>query len=756
MHQVRASSSCPGSVWKRLGPGGGGAQYIPTVSPHDPRTVLLACDMTGTYLTHDGGESWMQLNFHCRVLSIAFDPTVKGCVYVGGTGLYRSEDNGLSWQLVFPDPQAVTSVVTAGDHADHRYVSGDNWPGGLIQAIAVDPADPDSLFAGIMTGKGPAVFGSTDRGNRWTEIGSIAGSAVKALVINPSSAKACRRLLVITDKAVMQMDASCANAESISLPGSVETVIQAASGAIPGRAAPVVYLTSPSYWEGSVFRTGVYASYDFGRTFRQLYSGLDDGLAVGEARVFTSVAACQSNGDVVYLSILEPMAATGMSTRHFGILKSLDAGQSWHWVLKIDSAYPANKELGWIERNYRTDWAGAPIHLGVSPTDPGLCYATDWGTTYRTADGGDTWQQVYCTFRPDGATVTRGIDVTNVYGIHFDPFDRDHIVLSCTDVGLFQSQDGGRGWQHAQAGIPDEWVNTCYWLVFDPEVRGKAWSIWSGCHDMPRPKMFIRDDFTEAGGGVCVTSDGMDSWRLTSAGLPQNCLPTYIVLNPCSPAARRTLYVAAMGGGVYKSTDGGQSWCEKNNGIGGNRNAWKLVLLPDGTLYLLVARGLADGKVVDGALYKSTDGAECWTRIELPTGVNFPNNLCAVPEAPGRLYLACWPTDGGRGGGAYLSEDGGGRWQPVYPESAHVYGVAVPPCKPSSVVITTFEGTVMRSDDKGRTWLKLPGYDFKWAKEPIFDPNHEGMLFITTFGGSVWHGPDGGALFCGCEERNGI
>jgi len=43
--------------WKVLGPGGGGAQYIPTVSPHDPRRVLVACDMTGAYLTHDAGKS---------------------------------------------------------------------------------------------------------------------------------------------------------------------------------------------------------------------------------------------------------------------------------------------------------------------------------------------------------------------------------------------------------------------------------------------------------------------------------------------------------------------------------------------------------------------------------------------------------------------------------------------------------------------------------------------------------------------------
>ena len=50
------------STWKIIGPGGGGAQFIPTISPHDSRTVLVACDMTGAYITHDGGQNWREFN----------------------------------------------------------------------------------------------------------------------------------------------------------------------------------------------------------------------------------------------------------------------------------------------------------------------------------------------------------------------------------------------------------------------------------------------------------------------------------------------------------------------------------------------------------------------------------------------------------------------------------------------------------------------------------------------------------------------
>ena len=39
-----------------IGPGGGGAMFNPTISPHDPNTVLVSCDMTGSYITQMGGE----------------------------------------------------------------------------------------------------------------------------------------------------------------------------------------------------------------------------------------------------------------------------------------------------------------------------------------------------------------------------------------------------------------------------------------------------------------------------------------------------------------------------------------------------------------------------------------------------------------------------------------------------------------------------------------------------------------------------
>src|ERR1035438_3052914 len=79
---IAAALACaappPGAPgWRILGPGGGGSLFHPTVSPHDSRTALVACDMTGSYLTHDGGATWRIFNLGETVQSFLFDPDRK-------------------------------------------------------------------------------------------------------------------------------------------------------------------------------------------------------------------------------------------------------------------------------------------------------------------------------------------------------------------------------------------------------------------------------------------------------------------------------------------------------------------------------------------------------------------------------------------------------------------------------------------------------------------------------------------------------
>src|SRR5215467_4530595 len=131
--------------FKVLGPGGGGAMFNPTISPHDPNTVLISCDMTGSYITHDGGQTWRMFSLRGVVNFFVFDPKDPKTMYAHATGLWRSSDGGETWNLVAPAPASVRGVKMNSDHADEVILSNSDLLG-EIHAMAIDPADSTVLF----------------------------------------------------------------------------------------------------------------------------------------------------------------------------------------------------------------------------------------------------------------------------------------------------------------------------------------------------------------------------------------------------------------------------------------------------------------------------------------------------------------------------------------------------------------------------------------------------------------------------------
>ena len=284
-------------------------------------------------------------------------------------------------------------------------------------------------------------------------------------------------------------------------------------------------------------------------------------------------------------------------------------------------------------------------------------------------------------------------------------------------------------------------------------MKGLVWGGFSGTHDLPRPKMWRRTDPARFKGGVAVSTDGGRHWTVSNQGMEESAI-THVLLDPKSPKGSRTLYAAAFGRGVYKSIDGGRTWALKNTGLAADpRNqpfAWRLTLDQDGTLYLVVARRSERGRIGDaddGALYRSTDGAESWSRMTLPAGTNGPNALTVDPADPKRLYLPAWGVmrpDGDTGGGILLSTDAGATWRPVFTEAQHVYDVTVDPRNPNVLYASGFDQAAFRSVDRGDTWTRIRGFNFKWGQRVVPDPRNASKIYVTTFGGSVWHGPAAG------------
>ncbi len=724
---ILVTITCAGSrldKWRVIGPGGGGAQFTPTISPHDSKQVLVACDMTGAYLTRDGGASWRMFNLRGRVQSFAYDPKDPDCIYARTSVLWRSTDGGVSWNLVYPDPSTVAEVEMSDDHAGERIITkGGDSP--AISAIAIDPSDPRMLYGAFRNGNANELRISKDWGKTWDNAGSLS-EAAKAIYVDGRSPEGNRSLYVVGARSIARRTAGQWHQGSAA--PEVRAFADVSLGFPAAGGAPVVY---------AVAQQGLFVSTDGGASWAR------GALPGAEAR-FIAVATCRNHPDTAYVSY-NRLVLDGETW--FGVARTADRGKNWTLVWKESSKAAENIADAWITERYGPSWGENPLSLGVSPDNPELCYGTDYGRTLKTSDGGKKWQAVYSSRLKDRTYTTVGLDVTTCYGVHFDPFDPKRIFISYTDIGLFRSENGGQSWTGSTHGVPERWINTTYWVVFDPEVRGRMWGVMSGVHDLPRPKMWRQRSPENFNGGVCISEDGGRRWNV-SAERPPEMAATHILLDPRSPSTARTLYVAAFGKGVYKSTDGGRHWSLKNSGMTEKEPfAWRLAQDSDGVLYLVVARRSEDGSIGndrDGALYRSTDGAETWTRLTLPEGTNGPNGLAIDPENPRRLYLAAWGrriSSRKSGGGIFLTDDAGASWRQVLDRDQHVYDVTVDPANANTLYACGFESSAWRSVDRGASWGRIRGYNFKWGHRVFPDPADHSMIYITTYGGSVWHGP---------------
>jgi photosystem II stability/assembly factor-like uncharacterized protein len=702
-----------------IGPGGGGAMFNPTISPHDPNTVLISCDMTGSYITHDGGHTWRMFNLRGVVNFFVFDPLDAKTMYAHATGLWRSTDGGEQWNLIYPSPSAVKGVKMDSDHSD-ELILADPDPLSTIAALAVDPANSQVLYAAAGTKESPALFVSHDYGKSWQKQANLP-ELPRRIWVDPHSLAGARTLFLASAHTIAV--SSQEGVHRLPLPAAVTDI----SVGFGSGAWPTMYSTSEQ---------GLFVSKDGGANWSK--SDLP-----GKGAKVRAIATSLRHPETAYVSY-DHLTLDGKSW--MGVAKSTNSGADWQLVWKESDVAARNVNDNWITERFGPAWAENPLNITVSEQDANLAYGTDLGRTMQTSDGGATWKAVYSRKVDDSGWTSLGLDVTNSYGIHFDPFDSKRQFITYTDIGLFRSEDGGVSWTSSTAGVPREWMNTTYWIVFDPQVRGRIWSVNSYTHDLPRPKMWRHNSVLTYRGGVCTSDDGGKNWTKSNAGMDETAA-THILLDPASPVNARVLYVAGFGRGIYKSSDGGHTWALKNNGITQEEPfAWRLARSSNGTLYVVIARRSEDGSIGnagDGALYRSTDGAEHWQPVSLPEGTNGPNGLAIDPQSPDRLYLAAWARatgERGDGGGIFLSDDGGKNWKQVLDKDRHIYDVTVDPQDSNVLYAAGFESSAWRSADRGLHWSRIPGFNFKWGQRVIPDPLHHDEVYITTFGGSVWHG----------------
>ena len=226
------------------------------------------------------------------------------------------------------------------------------------------------------------------------------------------------------------------------------------------------------------------------------------------------------------------------------------------------------------------------------------------------------------------------------------------------------------------------------------------------------------------------------------------------------------------GDGVYRSEDGGKSW--KNMGLENSEHVSKIVIHPNDSNTIWVAsQGPLWSSGGERGVFKSTDGGETWKLILSDNEWTGATELVLDPRDPDRVYAVLWQRHrtvaaymgGGPGTAIYRSEDGGENWKKLskgLPKSNLAkIGFDISKHDPdiiyAAIELDRRSGAVYKSTDRGESWVKQsdtvsgatgPHY----YQELYASPHHFDRLYLMDANMQI--SDDGGKTFYRMNEKN--
>lgn len=273
-----------------------------------------------------------------------------------------------------------------------------------------------------------------------------------------------------------------------------------------------------------------------------------------------------------------------------------------------------------------------------------------------------------------------------------------------------------------------------------------------------------------ATGGVWKTSDAGVHWKPIFDEQDVQSIGAIAV----SPADPNIIWVGtgeafirgsiSIGNGVYKSTDGGESWTHV--GLEKTGRIARVVADPrNPDIAYVAAMGTCYGPQQERGLYRTEDGGHTWQRVlfvDENTGAADvsidPSNSHILMAAMWQVLIRPWDLNsGGPGSGIYISRDGGTSWKHLVghglpsPPLGRI-GVAFAPSQPERIytlIETAGSGGVLwRSDDEGENWT-LVSHDHRLNVRPhyfsrlaVMPDNPDEIWFATIV--PLMHSIDGG------------
>jgi len=304
--------------------------------------------------------------------------------------------------------------------------------------------------------------------------------------------------------------------------------------------------------------------------------------------------------------------------------------------------------------------------IAVAPSDPNIVYvASGEGLQrpdlsvgdgiYKSTDAGKTWTHLGL---PDGQQIP---------ALVVDPRDASHLFAAVlghpygpkAERGIYRSTDGGATWQKVL--YKDENTGGSD-IEMDPANPDVLYACLWRAREGPWED---ENSYGGAGGGIFKSTDGGNTWNKLAGGLPEDLVQADVAIAPSNPRRLYSSLATTKETHIYRSDDGGEHWSQITT------DARPAVRIGGGDLAVPKVDPKNPDVVYTTSIvtWRSNDGGKTWTGIRGAPGGDDYQNIWINPNNPDTILLV---SDQG----AIVTVNGGQTWSSWYNQpTAQLYHV---------------------------------------------------------------------------------